>query len=231
MTPEDKQKQLHLSLDDKIKRSKELILEWYLQYQGKVYVSFSGGKDSTVLLHLARNIKYCENIPAVFCDTGLEYPEVREHVKSVDNVIWIKPKLTFKQVIEQYGWPVVSKEQARYIHNFRHTNSEYIRNIRLNGTGKNGRSGKISQCWRPLINTDFEITSACCDVMKKRPMKNLRKKPDYILLLGQWLEKVGVDLNNICEGTVMLFPRLILFQNLYHFGRGKIFYIISRDII
>lgn len=66
MTPEDKLKQLHLSLDDKIKRSKELILEWYFQYGGKVYISFSGGKDSTVLLHLARTIKYCDNIPAVF---------------------------------------------------------------------------------------------------------------------------------------------------------------------
>lgn len=184
MTPEDKQKQLHLSLDDKIKRSKELILEWYFQFDGKVYVSFSGGKDSTVLLHLARTTKYCENIPAVFCDTGLEYPEVREHVKSVDNVIWIKPKLTFKQVIEKYGWPIVSKEQARYIYEFRHSKSEYVRNLKLNGTGKNGRSGKISQCWRPLVNADFEITSACCDVMKKRPMKNFEKETGLHPIVG-----------------------------------------------
>ena len=88
MTQKKKQKQLHLTLDEKIQRSKELIFEWFFQFDGKVYVSFSGGKDSTVLLHLARTTKYCENIPAVFCDTGLEYPEVREHVKSVDNVIW-----------------------------------------------------------------------------------------------------------------------------------------------
>lgn len=183
MTPEDKQKQLHLTLDEKIKRSKELILEWYLQYQGKVYVSFSGGKDSTVLLHLARNIKYCENIPAVFCDTGLEYPEVREHVKSVDNVIWIKPKLTFKQVIEKYGWPIVSKEQARYIYDLRHSKSDKVKNTRLNGV-KNGRTGKISQCWRPLVNAGFEITNKCCKVMKKDPFKFFEKETGLHPIIG-----------------------------------------------
>lgn len=183
LTKEDKLKQFDLSLDEKIKRSKQLIFEWYFQFDGKVYVSFSGGKDSTVLLHLARTTKYCENIPAVFCDTGLEYPEVREHVKSVDNVIWIKPKLTFKQVIEKYGYPVVSKEQARYIYDLRHSKSESVIDIRLNGS-KNGKTGKLSKCWRPLVNADFEITNKCCDVMKKRPMKRFEKETGLHPIIG-----------------------------------------------
>lgn len=41
---EDKLKFLSMSLDEKVQRSKELILEWYYQYEGNVYVSFSGGK-------------------------------------------------------------------------------------------------------------------------------------------------------------------------------------------
>ena len=57
MTKEEKLALLKLPLDEKIKRTKELILEWYLQYDGQVFVSFSGGKDSTVLLHIARSIK------------------------------------------------------------------------------------------------------------------------------------------------------------------------------
>lgn len=56
---EDKLKFLSMSLDEKVQRSKELILEWYYQYEGNVYVSFSGGKDSTVLLHLVRSLKAC----------------------------------------------------------------------------------------------------------------------------------------------------------------------------
>ena len=204
LTKEDKVKQIELSLDDKIKRSKELILEWYLQFKGQVYVSFSGGKDSTVLLHLARSIKYCENIPAVFCDTGLEYPEVREHVKSVKNVIWIKPKLTFKQVIEKYGWPIISKEQARYIYDLKHSESEYMKNLRLNG-GKNGSMGKLSICWRPLVNTDFEIASVCCDVMKKRPMKKFEKDTGSHPIIGTMAGESNLRYKQYLQGNCNAF--------------------------
>lgn len=178
MTAENKLKQLELTFEEKIQRTKELILEWYLQYKGQVYVSFSGGKDSSVLLHIARSIKGCSDIPAVFCDTGLEYPEVREHVRSIENVIWIKPKLTFKQVIEKYGYPIVSKEQAGYIYDLRHSKSVKLKEKRMNGGGKNGTTGKLSKRWRPLLDADFEITNKCCDVMKKRPMKKFEKETD-----------------------------------------------------
>ena len=73
-----------------------------------VYVSFSGGKDSTVLLNIVREIY--PNVTAMFCDTGLEYPEIREFVKTFDNVDWVKPKMNFRQVIEKYGYPMISKE-------------------------------------------------------------------------------------------------------------------------
>ena len=54
--------------------------EWISdQRDGQVYISFSGGKDSTVLLHIARQI-YPE-IEAVFVNTGLEYPEIQKFVK------------------------------------------------------------------------------------------------------------------------------------------------------
>ena len=66
---------------------------------GAVFVSFSGGKDSTVLLKLVRELY--PDVKAVFCDTGLEYPEIKQHVKSFDNVEIIRPKKTFKQVVEE----------------------------------------------------------------------------------------------------------------------------------
>ena len=82
-------------------------------YGGKVAVSFSGGKDSTVLLDLAR--RAFPDIPAVFVDTGLEYPEIREFVKTVPNVTWLRPEMPFSKVISEYGYPVVSKDVARRI--------------------------------------------------------------------------------------------------------------------
>ncbi|MBO5969860.1 MAG: phosphoadenosine phosphosulfate reductase family protein [Clostridia bacterium] len=70
-------------LDHKILRTMGLIDEWYSRWNDQVYVSFSGGKDSTVLADLCT--EYCSKrqIPLclVFVDTGLEYPEVRQHTK------------------------------------------------------------------------------------------------------------------------------------------------------
>ena len=100
-----------LPLDIKILMTRERIRAWIDEYgEEGVYVSFSGGKDSTVLLDLVRNYCGYKNVPAVFIDTGLEYPEIREFVKTFDNVEWIKPRMNFRKVIEKYGYPFISKE-------------------------------------------------------------------------------------------------------------------------
>ena len=103
-----------LPLEQKVLMTKARIREWvnYYGLEG-VYVSFSGGKDSTVLLHIARSIY--PDMKALFVDTGLEYPEIRDFVKTFDNVDIVKPRLNFKQVIEKYGYPFISKEVAECV--------------------------------------------------------------------------------------------------------------------
>ncbi len=88
-------------LDLKIGLSENRIRHWYDTHAGNVSVAFSGGKDSTVLLHLVRSL-YPE-VPAVFVDTGLEYPEIRDFVSDTENVTWLRPRMSFKQVIEKKG--------------------------------------------------------------------------------------------------------------------------------
>ena len=103
-----------LPLAVKVEKTKLRIREWVDRYgEDGVYVSFSGGKDSTVLLHLARQMY--PNLKAVFVDTGLEYPEIRAFVKTFDNVEWLKPKMNFRQVIEKYGYPFISKEVSECV--------------------------------------------------------------------------------------------------------------------
>ena len=106
-----------LPLERKVLITQSRILEWYNYWNGQVYVSFSGGKDSTVLLHIVRNL--FPDVEAVFVDTGLEYPELRAFVKTFDNVTCLKPKMNFRQVIDTYGYPLISKEVAKVIYDAR----------------------------------------------------------------------------------------------------------------
>ena len=171
MNREDKLAFMNMTLEEKIKRTKQLIMEWHAQFNGKVYISFSGGKDSTVLLHIARNTLGCSDIVGVFDDTGLEYPEIREFVKKQKNIIWIKPKLTFKEVLKRYGYPIISKEQSRNIYEIKTTKSKKLLDKRL-GNGIGGLAKK----WYPLLNADFKISNKCCYVMKKNAFHDFENK-------------------------------------------------------
>lgn len=95
-----------------------------------VCVSFSGGKDSTVLLDITRKIY--PHVPAVFSNTGLEYPEIQKFVKGYDNVDIVIPEMRFDEVIKTYGYPLIGKEVAEAIH--------YARRIR--GPERESTSGK-----------------------------------------------------------------------------------------
>ena len=102
-----------MPLSIKIKMTQNRIREWIREYgEDGVYISFSGGKDSTVLLDIVRNGMGLKNIPAVFVNTGLEYPEIVNFIKTFDNVEIIRPEMNFKQVIKKYGYPIFSKEVA-----------------------------------------------------------------------------------------------------------------------
>ena len=168
MRTRDELKRLQsLSLEDKITLTKLRIQEFY-EAMGVVYVSFSGGKDSTVLLHIVREL-YPE-VKGVFFNTGLEFPEVVQHVKSFDNVEMLRPEKTFKQVIDEYGWTWPSKEVSEKIYYAR--NGSDWANKRFDGLNKDGSESSLYNNlygkWKPLVNNaPFKINDKCCEVMKK----------------------------------------------------------------
>lgn len=166
-----------MTFDDKLLLTKMRIQQW-VDHWGldHVVISFSGGKDSTVLLDIAR--KMYPEIKAVFSDTGMEYPEIRIFVKSYgDSVTWVNPERTFRDVLFNEGYPVVSKKVSEQIKRLRMGTTEKNQashNLIRTGYTREGRyvpSRKLSNKWQFLEHVPFKISDKCCDVFKKNPLK------------------------------------------------------------
>lgn len=175
-----------LPLDIKIAKSKLRIEEFVRNLGGeeKVYISFSGGKDSTVLLHLVRTMY--PNMEGVFSNTGLEYPEIVDFVKTKENITIVRPKKSFKQVIEQNGYPVVSKKTSRMLKDLQNPTNRNLRIRTLylskftldkdgNPTTIKNNSFRLADKWKYLIDAPFKISNRCCDILKKNPIHDYEK--------------------------------------------------------
>lgn len=175
-----------LPLSEKIEMSKKTIREWHDAFSGAVYVAFSGGKDSTVMLHLVRSLY--PDIPAVFINTGLEFPEILKFVRTVENVRWLKPAMNFRTVLKKYGYPVVSKRMAYYIEQVKNAKGDTAtKRLRLTGVKSDGtfsKMSKISDKWQYLIDAPFLISDKCCKVMKKNPARKYVKETGRYPYIG-----------------------------------------------
>ena len=196
--PHDLKQMQSLPLEAKIMMTKRRIRDWYEHWEGQVCVSFSGGKDSTVLKHIVDNTPGVYDVPAVFVNTGLEYPEIQRFVRDVksgkydcfnSNVEIVRPKMKFSEVVLHYGYPVVSKEVARAVRWARSDSlksKEYYMK-RFNGEllDRDGQKSMFNmEKLKFLIDSDFAVDSSCCDVMKKAPLKKYQKQTGRKPIIG-----------------------------------------------
>ena len=171
MTVEELHNRQQWTLAQKIDHSLGVIDQFIARMDGKVYMSFSGGKDSTVLLHLCEIIK--PDIKCVFVNTGCESVDVVrfvEKMKAAHNIEVIRPKLTPRQVWEKYGFPLVSKDQAFKIDLVRkNPNSASAQKFM-----RDSNKFTISKCFRYLCDTEkckYHTSAVCCNKLKKDPCK------------------------------------------------------------
>ena len=167
-----------MNLESKIIQTKYLIKQAVHEFGiDHVYISYSGGKDSTVLSHIAKQIY--PNILHIFSNTTNEYPETLQHIKweieeNGSNILVVYPKdksgniWTFKKVVEYYGYPMFSKRVANAIRTYQHA-----------------RSPKTKQNSLDYINRNFKkyekyitlpISDKCCDKLKKEPLRKKAKE-------------------------------------------------------
>lgn len=197
LTNEAAKKLLSLDLDDKVITSVEKLDEWYTAWGGQCYVSFSGGKDSTVLAYLAAWYLSSFRTPPwelnlVFVNTGLEYPEVQKFVNEYADWLWrefprvtvnlhrLRPKMNIRQVVTKYGYSVIGKDVAHRIETARRSpesrSMKLLRGEVLRADG--GKSMYNCEKWEFLISAPFLISDKCCGIMKKSPAKSYERRAD-----------------------------------------------------
>lgn len=121
----------------------------------------------------------------MFVDTGLEYPEIRDFVKSIPKVTWLRPEIPFPRVIETYGYPVISKEVAHRIYYARRGSTWAKLNLcGLDGKGNSTEFNKRFLKWRFLMDAPFPISALCCNVMKKAPIHRFTKESGVMQIVG-----------------------------------------------
>lgn len=164
-----------VSLSGKIAMTKQRIRQWYEYFDGNVALSFSGGKDSTVLKHIIDEMY--DDVPSVFVNTGLEYPEIQRFAMSQKNVVTLRPDMRFDEVVKKVGYPIISKEIAAKIASAK--NGAKWANAYLNGsvTDRNGNKSKFNiEQWKFILDSDFKVSDSCCDIMKKKPLHKYQKE-------------------------------------------------------
>lgn len=136
-----------MNLPSKIIQTKFLIRQAVSEFgSNKVYISYSGGKDSTVLSHIAKSMY--PDILHLFSNTTNEYPETLQHIKweqeeNGTNLIMVLPAdvhgeiWTFKKVVERYGYPVFSKRVSNAIRTYQHALSEKTRQHSIDYIARN----------------------------------------------------------------------------------------------
>lgn len=195
-----------LPLDAKIRMTIARINVWIDTFgEEGVSISFSGGKDSTVLMDIIRNQMGYKDIPAVFVDVPTQFPELREFAKTWDNVEVLKSKISFMQVCEKYGFPLISKEIAGKMHDLQiaHRNGHecYVdRQFRGEYTTKNGKKNIYNvEKYAFLTEAPFQISHKCCSAMKKEPLNAYEKKTGRKPITAQMAEESKLRTQAWCK--------------------------------
>lgn len=185
MTFEELRERQSWSLNKKIDHSLGVIEQFYTQLDGRCYVSFSGGKDSTVLYWLAR--KLYPDIKAVFCNTRNEYPEIAKFVLDMKlsgnfNIEIVTPPLKPHEVCEIYGFPIASKQTSKLVDYYRNKPDTKLAKLAVNDDKRS--YNRVYNKWQYLFDAPYNCSDKCCEMLKKRPMHEYDLRTNTYPIIG-----------------------------------------------
>lgn len=189
-----------LPLSGKIRLTEMRIREWHEAFDGQVSISISG-KDSCCMADQIWRI-YPE-VPAVFADTGNELESVKENIYRMINagrpIEIVKPKMTFEEVVQKFGYPVVSKKVSDYANRCRRTSNPQVLRRHLKGENADGTPSPMSKIplkWQKLLDAEFDVTNKCCGILKFNPTSEYQKATGRKAFVGTMADESFARMNS-----------------------------------
>ncbi|WP_290450649.1 phosphoadenosine phosphosulfate reductase family protein [Faecalibaculum rodentium] len=154
-----------------------------------IYLSFSGGKDSTVLHHMLDEALPGNTIERVFSNTGIEFNDVVDFVKGMaaedSRIKIITPNRNIKQMLEEVGYPFKSKFHSEMVERFQKS-GVFGKSLEryLSNPGSPGRYNvpkKLVYQFDPEFK--LKISQKCCNELKKKPFKQYEKESGKTLCI------------------------------------------------
>lgn len=188
-------------LFDRVEKIKQIINQYG---EDNFYISFSGGKDSTILHHLVDMALPDNKIPRVFSNTGIEYNMILEFVK--DQAIndsrfkIIYPKKNIKNMLENVGYPFKSKQHSHIVGIFQRSG----KSLSVRKYLKEVEGNSVICCPKKLQyqftdNFNIKLSDKCCYELKKKPFKQWEKENNKtIVITGMRTEEGGQRMGMNC---------------------------------
>ena len=164
-------------LQDRIQKIKQIITQYGIE---NFYISYSGGKDSTVLSHLIDMAFPDNEIPRVYANTGIELNMIRDFVmnlaKSDDRIQIIRPSIPIKEMLERDGYPFKSKKHAKKLGTYQRCGMTKTAIAYLNPPEDQKTFGcppKLKYQFTPEFK--LKVDYKCCVNLKENPLKEWGK--------------------------------------------------------
>ena len=185
------------------------------------YISFSGGKDSTVLHYLVDMALPDNKIPRVFINTGIEYNDIVNFVKELassdDRFVILQPTKSVKQTLDTYGYPFKSKEHSLKVGSYKRGSRK--RSILEYKNGFEGVESSRFQCPKKLMyqyedSFKLNISDKCCYKLKKEPVKKWEKQNSKKITMTGMRKAEGGQRANISKCVITRQGKIVKFHPL-----------------
>ena len=184
-------------LADRLQKIKSIIEKYG---EDNFYLSFSGGKDSTVLSALLDMACPGNKIPRVYANTGIEYRLILEFVEREKakyhpwQLVILKPSVPIKPMLEEEGYPFKNKIHAHCVMLYQ---TDPKKNMWRGYTGQRPEFWHTRECPKILKyqftdKNNLKISDNCCLRMKEEPLINWAKENKRgIAIIGIMMDEGG----------------------------------------